>query len=143
MSKQEQIANLKTTIAAVDSAIADTQAALQSPSTTADDIRALRATLIDLQAQRSGLMADLINLQASTTEVEAMPLTAAQAAEADSLHGDLHAAVADRSIVAATIARASAVGDKANKMRSLVMGAGTGPAAPAAGSKQKVENTRR
>ena len=72
MNTQQQIEKIKTALAAVDDEIGRTQAALQSASSNADDIRALRATLVDLQAQRSQLQTGHINLQASETEVTAL-----------------------------------------------------------------------
>jgi hypothetical protein len=141
LDKQQQIDKIKTTLAAVDNAIAQTQAALQSPATSAGDILALRSTLIDLQAQRSQLATDLINLQASQTEVEGLvaaagrsasvsssesftQMTSEQATEIDSVHRQLEASIVDRSVIQATLDHATAVSDNASRLRHLLKPAG-------------------
>ncbi len=138
MNMQQQIDRIKNALAAVDNAISQTQLALQSPSTTSDDIRALRSTLIDLQAQRSQLQTDLINLQASQTELSGLTddsseatqsrgtmgpkLTRAQSANVDTLHKQLSASIVDRSVVTATIEHATAVTDRVSQLRTLLNG---------------------
>jgi hypothetical protein len=70
MDKQQRLEALAKQITDVDVEIARTQADLQSPATSADDIPGLRANLIDLHTKRSDLQDMLINLQASATEVD-------------------------------------------------------------------------
>jgi chromosome segregation ATPase len=125
MNKQQQIEQLKTALAAIDNAISQTQAALASSSTTADDVRSLRATLIDLQTQRSQVQTDLINLQASDTEVEPLAAAppAAAVAETEGLHKQLDASITDRTAVAATIQHAATVRDNASRLRAVIAGA--------------------
>jgi prefoldin subunit 5 len=115
MDTQQKIDQIKTALAAIDNAIAQTQSALQSPSTSADDVRALRATLIDLQTQRSQLNTELINLQASqqvvadvnaSTAVEAnvLPrkLSIAKTKDLKSIKATLDASILDRGVIQAT-----------------------------------------
>jgi len=138
MDMQQQIDKTKGALSAVDNAIAQTQSALQSPSTSSDDILSLRSTLIDLQSQRAQLQSDLINLQASGVEVQpfaaaaATPnriaLTRAQSATVESLHKQLQASVVDRSVVAATIEHSTAVVNNVSQLRATMKAVPTGTA---------------
>ena len=62
------IQDLKDGIAELDAAIADTEAQMQT-NLPPDVSRALSARLIGLQGDRSGLQAQLDNLQAAAVEV--------------------------------------------------------------------------
>jgi len=145
----EQIAAVRAALAAVEAALAQTEAALK---TAADpqDVMALTSALIDLRAQRSALQLQLANLEAAAVVVQ--PLGAARSAsrsqlesvgedEEDedaagmrSLQKELHAAVTDRRVSAATIAFATEVLDKAKAVRAM--------GAPAAPPKPKPRITR-
>ena len=122
MDTQQKIDQIKTALAAIDNAIAQTQSALQSPSTSADDVRALRATLIDFQTQRSQLNTELINLQASqqvvadvnaSTAVEAnvLPrkLSIAKTKDLKSIKATLDASILDRGVIQATLTHGTIV----------------------------------
>jgi len=133
----EQIAAVRAALAAVEAALAQTEAALK---TAADpqDVMALTSALIDLRAQRSALQFQLANLEAAVVVVQ--PLGTARgasrrqlesagkdedAAGMRSLQKELHAAVTDRRVSAATIAFATEVLGKAKAVRSM-----GGPAEP-------------
>lgn len=118
MTKQEQVDKLQNAIAALDNQIGQVQNVLNSPSTTADQVLALRSALIQLQAQRSALMSTLIDLQASTTE--SVALGAAPAAELKTLHNNLKASITDGAIVDTTLKQATAVKDMVSRVQGLL-----------------------
>lgn len=122
MDTEQKIDQIKTALAAIDNAIAQTQSALQSPSTSADDVRALRATLIDLQTQRSQLNTELINLQASqqvaaganadiALDADVLPrkLSAAKTKDLKSIKATLDASIIDRGVIQATLTHGTSV----------------------------------
>jgi hypothetical protein len=128
MDKDQQIAAIKAGLAALDSAIAQAEAALRTASTP-DDIRSLTSTLVDLRSERSRLQAQLDNLEASSVEVQALginasaPKVAAKSAvskqEMKALHKQLSGAVTDRSVVDATLKFATGVKQAARRLRSI------------------------
>jgi chromosome segregation ATPase len=131
MTDQEQIDKLTNAIAALDNQISQVQAALNSPSTTGDQVLALRSALIQLQAQRSALMSALIDLQASTTEVDALDAPAA-APEVQAVHNELKASITNSAIVDTTLHQAAAVKGNVALLQSMI----TKPNAKSAGGKK-------
>jgi predicted nucleic acid-binding Zn-ribbon protein len=125
MSIQEQIAAIKAALAALDSAIAQTEAALQTASNP-DDVRSLNATLVDLRSERSRLQDQLDNLEAANVAVEAPASAIAPIKKA--LDQSLH----DRGVVKATLAFGKAVHGHARKLRQAI-----GSQAPAPRSKRR------
>jgi hypothetical protein len=136
MDIEQKIEQIKMALAAVDNAIAQTESALKSSATIAEDVRALRARLIDLQGQRSQLSTDLINLQAAQTVVpenmasaadvkavlpERKPrkLTIARAKEIKSIHTSLDSSIVDRSVVQATLDHATNVSALVKRLREI------------------------
>jgi hypothetical protein len=113
MDRQERIDAIKTGLAALDTAIAQTESALRAASNP-DDIRSLTATLVGLRSERSRLQAQLDELEASAVDVAAPGATAA--AISASLES-LDAAITDRSVVKATIEFANRVHDDAKTLR--------------------------
>src|SRR4051794_27135941 len=98
MGNAEQIAAIKSGLAALDMAIVQAEGAIRLAA-TADDIRSLTSTLVGLRSERSRLQAQLDNLEAASVEVQlAMPATALT-----KVHASLDAALVDRSIVTATL----------------------------------------
>ena len=130
MDTQQAIDQIKTALAAIDNAIAQTQAALQSPSTSADDVRALRATLIDLQTQRSQLSTELINLEASqqsatgtSTDSESVTtrkLSLAKTKELRSIKTTLDDSIVDRGVVQATLTHGTGVLTTVKRLKGLL-----------------------
>jgi chromosome segregation ATPase len=136
MEIEQQIEQIKTALAAVDTAIAQTQSALQNPSTTSADLRALRSNLIDLQAQHSQLSTELINLQAAQTVVPAdtasmdnvktmlpLKMTIAKAKELKSIQTSLDSSIADRSMVQAVLTHGTNVSALVKRLKGMPMGA--------------------
>ena len=132
MDNEQKIEQIKTALAAVDNAIAQTQSALQSPATSADDIRALRSTLIDLQAQHSQLSTDLINLQAAQTMVPEdmaavatvttmLPrkITATKAKQLKAIQTSLHSSIVDRSVIQASLTHATNVSALVKRLKEM------------------------
>lgn len=64
MSNDQQITAIKNALAAIDTSIAQTEAALRTASNP-DDIRSLTSTLVDLRSERSRLQAQLDNLESA------------------------------------------------------------------------------
>ena len=114
MGKQQQIDAIKIGLAALDTAIAQTEAALRT-STIPDDTRSLTSTLVDLRSERSRLQAQLDNLEAANVEVQAP----ARAAAIAPLQKSLDAALVNRSVVKATLAFAKSVHGQAKQLRSI------------------------
>lgn len=113
MDIRQQIEAIKTGLAALDSAIAQTEAALRTASNP-DDLRSLTSALVDLRSERTRLQAQLDNLEAASVEVQ----TSALATTVTPLHKSLEAALLDRSVVSATLAFAQSVHDQAKRLRS-------------------------
>jgi hypothetical protein len=67
----EQIEAIKAGLAALDTAISQTQAALAT-ATNIEDTRALTSRLVDLRSERSRLQVMLNNLEAADVEVAGM-----------------------------------------------------------------------
>lgn len=129
MDKDQQIAAIKIGLAAIDSAIVQTEAALRTASNP-DDIRSLTSTLVDLRSERSRLQAQLDDLEAAIVEVQ--PVAGAPAALASRaakgsatkadlkvLHKQLDAAITDRSVVDATLKFATGVKERAKRLRMM------------------------
>ncbi len=132
MDLQEQIDHVKAALTAVNSAISQTQAALQNASTI-DDMQALQNTLVDLQAQRSQLETTLINLQAAQTQVEpisrqttnasaigTLNLNEERLSEIGNLKSSLTASVVDRTVTKAILTHAGKVGKDAARLHSIL-----------------------
>jgi len=131
MSDEQQIAAIKTGLAAIDSAIVQTESALRSASTP-DDIRSLTSSLVDLRSERSRLQAQLDNLEAG--QVVVSPLGARQPGAAlassrassvnksqlASLHRELGDSITDRSVVNATLKSARSVLKSAKRLRTIL-----------------------
>jgi hypothetical protein len=125
---EQQIAAIKTALAAIDSSISQTQSALTSASNP-DDIRGLTSTLVDLRSERSRLQAQLDNLEAAGVTVPPVPAEALAVRTAtprkaslsksdlDLLHKHLGDAITDRSVVNATLKSARAVVKNAKRLR--------------------------
>lgn len=135
MNVQEQIDHVKAALAAVNSAIAQTQAALLNASTV-EDMQALQNTLIDLQAERSQLETNLIDLQAAQTEVEPLNSASMQASsaaplnlsqrqitEVHKLRDSLKTSVVARGVTEATLTHATKVAEDAAKLRTILKSA--------------------
>jgi hypothetical protein len=114
MTKQEQVDAIKAGLAALDSAIAQTDAALRTASNP-DDVRSLTSTLVDLRSERSRLQTQLDNLEAALVEV-APPARANAIAP---LQERLTASLTDRTVVAATLTLAKSVHEQARELRSI------------------------
>jgi hypothetical protein len=114
MGRQEQIDAIRAGLAALDTAIGQTDSALRMASDP-DDIRSLTSTLVDLRSERSRLQAQLDNLEAASIEVEAL----AAAGAVRSLQRGLRNSLTDRSVVAATLAFAKTVHGQAKELRTL------------------------
>ncbi len=137
MSNDQQIAAIKNALAAIDTSIAQTEAALRSASNP-DDIRSLSSTLVDLRSERSRLQAQLDNLESAqviTPAISAEALAVSSgtprsvsAAKSDLklLHKQLGNAITDRSVVNATLKVARGVVKNAKRLRML----GDGPTVP-------------
>jgi hypothetical protein len=128
----QQIAAVKAALAAIESAIAQTEGALHTASTP-QDVFALTAALVDLRAERARLQLQLANLEAAAVVVEPLGGAAAIGAPARASRGiapgrkaqmktlekQLTTAVTDRSVAVATLAFATDVIDKARSVRMI------------------------
>jgi hypothetical protein len=114
MSNDDQIAAIKSALAAIDSAISQSEAALRTASNP-DDIRSLTSNLVDLRSERSRLQSQLDNLEASSTEVQAI----GGSNQMKALGKQLDAAITDRSVVRATLKFSGAVKAQAKRLRIL------------------------
>ena len=112
MDTQDRIDAIKSGLAALDTAIGQTEAALRVAATP-DDVRSLTSTLVGLRSERSRLQAQLDALEAANVIVEA-PGPAAQVAD---LRESLDAALTDRSVVVATLKFAQRVHQDAKTLR--------------------------
>jgi hypothetical protein len=131
MSDEQQIGAIKTGLAAIDSAIVQTESALRSASTP-DDIRSLTSTLVDLRSERSRLQAQLDNLEAGQVVVRPLGTGQPSAALASSrtssvnksqlasLHRELGDSITDRSVVNATLKSARSVLKSAKRLRTIL-----------------------
>jgi len=131
MSDDQQIAAIKTGLAAIDSAIAQTESALRSASTP-EDLRSLTSTLVDLRSERSRLQAQLDTLEASQVVVPALGAGQPGATSASSrtgsvnksqlasLHRELGDSITDRSVVNATLKSAQSVLKSAKRLRTIL-----------------------
>jgi hypothetical protein len=136
MGNDQQIATIKNALAAIDTSIAQTEAALRTASNP-DDIRSLTSALVDLRSERSRLQAQLDNLESAlstsspiagaTLAVPSGTPRAASPAKSDLklLHKQLGDAITDRSVVDATLKVATGVVKNAKRLRML----GDNPAA--------------
>jgi hypothetical protein len=126
MSDDQQIAAIKTGLAAIDSSIAQTESALRSASTPGD-IRSLTSTLVDLRSERSRLQAQLDNLEAGQVVMPPLGATSAlprtgsvNKSQLASLHRELGDSITDRSVVNATLKSAQAVLKSAKRLRTIL-----------------------
>jgi hypothetical protein len=128
MDNDQQIAAIKSGLAAVDAAIAQTESALRAASNF-DDIRSLTSALVDLRSERARLQAQLDNLEAAQVEVlapDAAPpakmtrVMAAKQKKMMALHQELADTLADRTVVDATLKLAAGVHDRAKTLRELI-----------------------
>lgn len=130
MSDDQQIAAIKTGLAAIDSAIVQTESSLRSASTP-EDIRSLTSTLVDLRSERSRLQAQLDNLEAAQVVVPPLgarqPGTSASSrtgsaskSQLASLHRELGDSITDRSVVNATLKSARSVLKSAKRLRTIL-----------------------
>ena len=126
----DQIKAIKAGLAALDTAISQTEAALRA-ATTPDDTRSLTSTLVDLRSERSRLQTQLDNLEAANVQVlglqdetaaEAVPARAVSKQDLKAVHTQLEAAIEDRSMVAATIGFSQGVLSDAKKLRTMLAG---------------------
>jgi hypothetical protein len=116
MTVDEQIAAIRAALAAIETAIAQTEAALRMAATP-DDVMGLTAALVDLRAERARLQFQLANLDAAAVTVA--PLGAAPSAKVQTLEKQLNAAVIDRSVVEATLKHATGVVRLAKNVRMI------------------------
>jgi predicted nucleic acid-binding Zn-ribbon protein len=122
MSRQEQIVAIKAALAALNSAIAQTEAALRTAANP-DDVRSLNARLVDLRSERSRLQDQLDNLEAAGVKVQAPGFAIAPMKNA------LDKSLEDRSVVRATLAFGKAVHGHAKKLRRAIGGEAPAPRA--------------
>lgn len=117
MPNEQQIAAIRAALAAIDTAIAQTEAALTRASTQ-DDILSLTSALVDLRAERARLQFQLANLEAAVVEVQPLG-AAASPAEMTKLEKKLTAAVTDRTVVVAALKFATDVTKDAKTVRMI------------------------
>lgn len=117
MPNDQQIAAIRAALAAIDTAIAQTEAALRRASTP-DDILGLTSALVDLRAERARLQFQLANLEAASVEVQPLGATT-KAAEITKLEKKLTAAVTDRAVVVAALKFATDVTKDAKTVRMI------------------------
>ena len=121
---KDQIDAIKAGLAALDTAISQTQAALAA-ATRIDDIRALTSRLVDLRSERSRLQTMLNNLEAAGVEVAGMQegVTAVSAEQLRGAHQKLVAVHEDRTMVKAALGFSGNVLKHATDMRKTLTGA--------------------
>ena len=128
MDNDREIAAIKSGLAAVDAAVAQTESALRSASNV-DDIRSLTSALVDLRSERARLQAQLDNLEAAQIEVldhDVAPTAkkkreiAARQKNMKALHQELAETLADRTVVDATLKLAAGVHVRAKSLRELI-----------------------
>lgn len=116
MDRQERIATLRKALAAIERAIAQTQAALRTANP--DDTLRLTSQLADLEAERQGLGFELDNLQMAAGEIAAIsPDSAAHIRE---LSADLDRVIVVNATASATLDFASTVLSKVSDLRDAV-----------------------
>jgi pyruvate/oxaloacetate carboxyltransferase len=126
-NSSDQIAAIKAGLAALDTAISQTQFAL-SQATTPEDTRSLTSTLVDLRSERSRLQTQLDNLEAADVQVGGPGLDMAASAAAltiskknlKAVHKQLDGAMDDRSMVSATLGFSKNVLTNAKKLRTML-----------------------
>src|SRR5438270_4005483 len=119
---KEQIEAIKAGLAALDTAISQTQAALAT-ATNIEDTRALTVRLVDLRSERSRLQTMLNNLEAAGVEVAGMPAAATAAVPKErfrSVHQRLATVHEDRTLVKASMGFSGDVLKDATAMRKLL-----------------------
>jgi len=124
---KDQIDAIKAGLAALDTAISQTQAALAA-ATRIDDIRALTSRLVDLRSERSRLQTMLNNLEAAGVEVAGMReglTTAVSAEQLRGAHQKLVAVHEDRTMVKAALGFSGNVLKHATDMRKTLSGGKT------------------
>ncbi|HXJ37903.1 MAG TPA: hypothetical protein VNH18_01420, partial [Bryobacteraceae bacterium] len=98
---------------------------------TPEDTRGLTSTLVDLRSERSRLQTQLDNLEAAGVEVRGMGVVMAAAApprrpvskqDLKAVHRELHGALEDRSMVAATLEFSQSVLTGAKRLRMILAG---------------------
>lgn len=141
MGNEQQIAVVKAALAAIESAIAQTEGALRSAATH-DDVLALTSALVDLRAERVRLQFQLANLEAAAVVVQPLADAAPAAARSmaprsvkrtaarsraaaardrklETLEKQLTTAVTDRTVVVATLNFATDVMKMAKTLRMI------------------------
>jgi len=141
MGNEQQIAAVKAALAAIESAIAQTEGALRSAATH-DDVLALTSALVDLRAERVRLQFQLANLEAAAVVVQpladaapagaarsmaprsvrrgaARSRSAARDRKLKTLEKQLTTAVTDRTVVVATLNFATDVTKMAKTLRMI------------------------
>ncbi len=123
--ENDQIQAIKAGLAALDTAISQTESALRA-ATTPDDTRSLTSTLVDLRSERSRLQTQLDNLEAADVEVgmaaAASPKRTVSKQALKAVHKQLHGALEDRSMVSATLGFSKGVLRDAKKLRGMLTG---------------------
>lgn len=114
MNRKERIAALGKALAAVESAIIQTENALKV-AFTIEDVLSLTSQLADLKAQRQSIQFQLANLEAAESEVTA--ISPEGVAKLKELSGEMDKAILNRAAVAATIDFANALLVKIAELR--------------------------
>jgi hypothetical protein len=130
MDNDREIAAIKSGLAAVEVAIAQTESVLRAASNV-DDIRSLTSALVDLRSERARLQAQLDNLEAAQVEAFGPDVApparitraiAARQKKMNALQQELAGTLADRSVVEATLKLAAVVLERAKTLRELIDG---------------------
>jgi chromosome segregation ATPase len=117
MDRQQRIDALRKALASLDTAIAQTRAALRT-SADPDEIQRLTSQLADLQAERQSVQFQLSNLEMATGEIA--DISPDNAAKVRALSADLDRAIVTGATVSATLDFANTVLAKASEMRSAL-----------------------
>ena len=117
MNRQQRIDAIRKALAAVESAIIQTEGALKMASTSSDVLR-LTSQLADLKAQRQSLQFQLANLEAADGEIA--PISEESAAKLQALSAEMDNAILDRTVVSATIDFTNALLAKVSDLRKTM-----------------------
>jgi chromosome segregation ATPase len=117
MTRTERIETLKKALAALEAAIAQTEAALRMAANPNDILR-LTSQVADLKAQRQSLRFQLANLEAAEGEI--MALSPESTERLKVLAGDMDKAILDRTVAAATIDTVNDLLGKVSEIRKTL-----------------------
>ena len=134
MTVEQRIAAITAALAALEHAIAQTEAALNL-AMTLNDIARLNQELVTLKAKRTQLQFELINLQAAQTGIapmgaavanERVKLTGAQSKDARALVRKLTKSTDDRRMIEASLLHSSDVLAQISSLQMLLSGRDAG-----------------